>query len=466
MKKITLLLFVLIASVGFSQDLVLGFEAGESGGVNGATFGGMPAPTVMAGTGSNTSQVLEIVGNTAGEPWQGVNLNLTTNVNLSSTQTMTIDVKSATAITFLVKVNGGLSGAPAAAAEVTHNGDDTWQTLAFTFDTALDGQAAMANGIYSAFVIHAYWEAGEVTFFPGGSPIATPARTFYVDNIKGPADTCSNGIQDGDETGVDCGGSCPNVCSQPPTVAAPTPPTRAAADVVSIYSDKYAAIPAINLDAGWCGADAVTATTAGGNAVLAYNDRDCQGIDFDANQQDITGLTHIHVDLFIQTGTDLVGKVFNLKAVGPSGTGSDDTIIPIDINALSPAPVPGTWYSFDLEVAFTHPTMRQFAITSNLKNVVWYDNLYLHKNTTLGIEGNQLAKFKLYPNPTQDSWNIRSQSAIITSIRVYDVLGKNVLSIAPNKNETTINGSLLKPGMYFAKINTPNGQESLKLVKK
>ncbi|MEK6953048.1 MAG: hypothetical protein AABX29_08595, partial [Nanoarchaeota archaeon] len=27
------------------------------------------------------------------------------------------------------------------------------------------------------------------------------------------ADTCSNGIQDGDETGIDCGGSCPNPCS-------------------------------------------------------------------------------------------------------------------------------------------------------------------------------------------------------------------------------------------------------------
>ena len=57
----------------------------------------------------------------------------------------------------------------------------------------------------------------------------------------------------------------------PPTVAAPTPPVRNAADVVSIYSDAYAAISPINYDEAWCGAGAVTATTAGGDNVFAYN---------------------------------------------------------------------------------------------------------------------------------------------------------------------------------------------------
>ena len=80
MKKITLLLALLVSSIGFSQDLLLGFEAGESGGIDGSPFGGMAAPMVVAGTGSNTSQVLEIVANSGGEIWQGTNLNLTTDV--------------------------------------------------------------------------------------------------------------------------------------------------------------------------------------------------------------------------------------------------------------------------------------------------------------------------------------------------------------------------------------------------
>ena len=69
-KKITLLFALLIASIGFSQDLLLGFEAGESGGVNGGPFGGIAAPTVLLGTGSNTSQVLDMVGNSATALWQ------------------------------------------------------------------------------------------------------------------------------------------------------------------------------------------------------------------------------------------------------------------------------------------------------------------------------------------------------------------------------------------------------------
>jgi len=87
MKKITLLFILLSFSFGFSQNLLLGFEPGESGGIDGAPFGGMAAPIVEAGTGSNTTQVLKIVANSGNQIWQGINLNLTTDVDLTSTQT-------------------------------------------------------------------------------------------------------------------------------------------------------------------------------------------------------------------------------------------------------------------------------------------------------------------------------------------------------------------------------------------
>jgi hypothetical protein len=165
-----------------------------------------------------------------------------------------------------------------------------------------------------------------------------------------------------------------------PTVAAPTPPSRDAANVVSVYSDAYTSISPINYDAGWCGGTgAVTETTAAGDNIFAYNDKGCQGIDFDANRQDITGFTDLHVDLFIAAGTDLIGKVFNLKIE----TADSNITIPIDVNGLSPAPVPGTWYSFDTTITNTGASvmMRQLVITSNLNNAIWYDNLYLHKIT-------------------------------------------------------------------------------------
>ena len=98
---------------------------------------------------------------------------------------------------------------------------------------------------------------------------------------------------------------------------------------------------------------------------------------------------------------------------------------------------------------------------------VYYDNLYLHKDTVLSVDNKELLSFNVYPNPTQGNWTVKAQNNTkITSINVYDVLGKNVLSLSPSKNEETINGSSLKSGLYFAQNKTENGLKSVKLVKK
>ena len=167
--------FVFIDNVSVVEvmPLLLGFEPAESGSV-GAEFGGMAVPVVEDGTGSNTSKVLKIVGNPATDVWQGVNLTLTSLAGLATTQTMTMDVLSADPITFLVKATGGSGSAGTVAAAVTHPGGNTWQTLSFTFNTSLDGQAALADGTYSGFVIHTYWATGETSFFPNVTILLFP----------------------------------------------------------------------------------------------------------------------------------------------------------------------------------------------------------------------------------------------------------------------------------------------------
>lgn len=436
MKKITLFIALLISSLGFSQtyDLLASLNGTNLEGV----FGGTTAVYVTDPVGGS-DQVVRITSN-PGENWQGVNIdNFTSTFSLTSaTQlTMQLDVYSTTAITIAPKAQGGVSGAPQSVTTASHTGSGMWETLTFTFNQSLDGKVP-ANGVYADFALHINWNTVANTF---GAP---DGRIFYIKNLKGlsaapPADPA-------------------------PTTAAPTPPARVAADVVSIYSDAYAVIPAINLDQGWCGSPAIVAATAGGNAVLAYKNQNCQGIDFDANRQDLTGFTHIHVDLFIAAGTDLVGKVFNIKTVPGTGAESEFNI---DINALSPAPVPGTWYSYDKAITFTGPTTatRQVGVTSNLQNAVWYDNLYFHKNTTLGTKDFKIAGLNVSPNPSKNSWTVKTSNINMSAITVYDILGKNVLSLSPNASEASINGSSLKAGLYFAQIKTANGVSSIKLVK-
>ncbi|MFI1744725.1 T9SS type A sorting domain-containing protein [Thalassobellus sediminis] len=74
--------------------------------------------------------------------------------------------------------------------------------------------------------------------------------------------------------------------------------------------------------------------------------------------------------------------------------------------------------------------------------------------------------FKVFPNPTQNNWKVNTKSEKISSIRVFDILGKNVISISPNSNEATIDGTSLKRGMYFAQIKTAKGLKSIKIIKK
>ena len=148
--------------------------------------------------------------------------------------------------------------------------------------------------------------------------------------------------------------------------------------------------------------------------------------------------------------------------VGPAANGSDDTVIPIDINALSPAPVPGTRYSFDLAVSFTHQTMRQFAVTSNLKNVVWYDNLYLHKNTTLGVDDFFANAVKLHPNPAYGVVNISTPTNAVLEVSVHDLLGKLVIPVQTIQSQLNI--SSLNPGMYFVNMKQGTNTATKKLL--
>jgi hypothetical protein len=445
MKKITLLLLVLFSFSGYSQDLLLGFETGESGGIVGDPFGGAPAPIIEAGSGTNTTQVLKMVGNPAGEPWQGININLTSLVNLTTTQTMTMDVFSASAITFLVKVTGGVGGPAIVAASATHTGGSTWQTISFTFNTSLDGQAAPANGTYSGAVIHTYWAPGAVGFF--NPTVPTPARTFYIDNIKGPLGT-------------------PPVVAAPST-AAPTPPARAAADVRSIFSNAYTPIATLGyagdvdtFNTTWCPATTALVSIVG-NDTNIVSGLGCEGVAFQAGRFDATTFTHFHIDFWTATAT--AEKSFNVKFSNwNNGTGEANALELSMTNAnLLTNPNPGTWYSIDVPLSAFTPInganrndLVQFIITSNL-GTVYYDNLYLHKNTVLSTTDFVKNSLKMYPNPSRDILNISSEETI-EDISIYNTLGQVVFTQIGGNNKEAINVSSLPNGVYILSAQIGN----------
>lgn len=440
MKKITLLITLMFFSLGFSQELVTNgdFQTGMA-----APWTGNAANVVDLGGGEFVNQA-NVMG--AGTPFS-VNLSqeviLTSGLSYELTYEAFTD--SATGSRTMV-VGLGQAAAPFSAVVETVTLTDTPQT--FTSTITINYGDAVADRVI--------FDMGAATGF------------VFIDNVSvvETVDLCNDGTMNNGETEIDCGGPNCDACPAPPMVAAPTPPALAADDVVSIYSDAYAEIPGINFDAGFCGPGAVTEITPGGNPAFAYNAQACQGIDFDTNQQDTSGLqdgsgtVNFHVDLFIEAGTDLVGKVFNVLLVNPSG----DTPVNIDINALSPAPVPGTWYSFDRTITLNDPILRQVTVVSNLNNSVWYDNLYVFEAAALSTDDFAINNFNVSPNPTNNNWNLEANT-LVESIEVFDLLGKNVISLTPNSQNVAIDASSLNTGIYLARITANGSTRSLKLIK-
>ena len=76
----------------------------------------------------------------------------------------------------------------------------------------------------------------------------------------------------------------------------------------------------------------------------------------------------------------------------------------------------------------------------------------------LATEDNTLLKIALYPNPAEDILYLFNEStAEVTSIKVYDSLGKLVLE--QDNPSTQIDITSLSPGLFFAHIE--NGNDSL-----
>ncbi|WP_179317399.1 T9SS type A sorting domain-containing protein [Winogradskyella undariae] len=252
----------------------------------------------------------------------------------------------------------------------------------------------------------------------------------------------------------------------PPSAAA-DPIARNDWDVISLYSDAYTDVSS-TFDAGWCGFSSVQEVMVFGNPTQKYLNNACQGIVLDtavdASTFNTAAGTNLHVDVYIEAGTDLVSSVFNLKLVNQPGGAAFE----INLNAgSSPALVAGSWMSIDIPVDLTTFTgFKEFGITSNLPSKVWYDNLYVYRApTVLSTDEFELGNVSVYPNPTNSVWNVKTNNQNISLVQVFDILGKQVLSLNPNSAEVVINASELNEGIYLAKIISANGIKTIKLVK-
>ncbi len=261
-----------------------------------------------------------------------------------------------------------------------------------------------------------------------------------------------------------------------PTVAAPTPPARDASAVFSIYSDAYTNQPDVVFGAFGVGTQDIEEIQIEGDNTqqVGTTQPDPQFLLVDwGTIVDNTAMTHFHMDYWIDT-TLSVGLIANPALSNHVGDAGETSVFGL----TNPVNTFGEWVSIDLPLAdfdFGDATqqrdaLRQFVLTvagaENGSRTIFLDNIYLHNNTVLSTEEFTAINIAVFPNPSSDRWMISSDTQLITSVEVYDILGRRVMVETPNTNTHEINASNLRTGIYIANVATAQGQKTIKLIKK
>lgn len=453
MKKITLLLALALSTFAFSQIVTNGnFQTG-----NAVPWTGNAANVVDLGGMNYVNQATVAV---AGEPYF---TNLSQNVVLTN------------GITYELKFDAFTDAVTGSRNMIVGLGQNASPFIALTSTTTL---ISTSQTFTYQYTINYGESVGDRVIFDMGA-----ATGFvFIDNVSVTqvVNTCSNGVQDGNETGIDCGGSC-TPCIASPIVAAPTPPARPAADVKSIFSNAYAPIAVMNYagvdgspsndntyNTSWCPANTSLVSVAG-NDTNRVTGLSCEGVAFLSGRFNATSFTNFHIDIWTDTPTQ--DKSFNVKFSNwNGGTGEANAVAYSVTNAnLLPTTNPGTWISLDIPLSSFNGIggsgrndLAQFVITSDL-GTVFYDNLYLHKNT-LATATFEKSGIKMYPNPANNNFTIEANTNV-EKVSIINLIGQEVISRTPNSKVTTLDISNLESGVYIVRTISSGVISTSKIIK-
>ncbi len=449
MKKITFLLSFLLVSFGYSQSLPIDFDDALDANFVG---GGGSAFSVIDNSGDMVGQ---IVGGTD-QFNSRIDLALDTYIDMTtSNKTFTFDFYTSEAVVMTglfqlgAKQPGGVDTFPIEM-QFTTDGNIGWQTITLDFNGA-------TNGFPNQGAAVEYGQYAQISVFTNFGDTGT--STYWVDDIAGAA----NGM------------AVPQ--TPEPTDAPPTPPARSAANVISLYGDAYGTALGLN-NVPWDDPTSFTEEEVAGNNVLKLSLGTFMGSSL-GSVADASGMTHFHMDFWVADDF-LGGQVFNPKLSNHAAGAGETNAISSTIALPGDGTQNQTWVSYDVEIEtmmvdedgdnnnapYERANITEFLITTaGLIGTAYLDNVYLHNNTVLSTDDFSKSSFKAYPNPTQDIWTVKGQNTQIETIRVYDVLGKQVLALIPNSSEAIISSSGLKSGIYFAQIETLSGIDNIRLIK-
>ncbi len=285
---------------------------------------------------NSSAQVGKMIKN-EGQTWGGSTIALEEAIDFSANKTFQVKVYSPRAgAKVLLKVENADDSSINYEVEAETTKANEWETLTF------DYSGVDASQTYNKVIL---------IFDNGTAGDGSDNFTFYIDDIE---------LVSGGET------TDPTA----PTTAAPVP-TQDAAGVISIYSDAYTNITGVDYNPGWGQATVQSEVAIEGNNTMLYTGLNYQGIDFAGNAQDVSGMTHLHIDYWTQNSTTLNAYLIS----------SD----PVETAKALTVPTTG-WVSIDIPLADFSPVDLADVVQMKFDGDgdIYLDNIYFYKTASSG----------------------------------------------------------------------------------
>ena len=157
-------------------------------------------------------------------------------------------------------------------------------------------------------------------------------------------------------------------------VAAPTAPTAAAADVVSVYSDSYTDVVVTEWNPDWGQTTTLETVTIADNSFLKYSNLNYSGLvtNYDPGT-DISAMTHVRFDYWTISSIKLGLKLVN-TAYENNDDGKKEALA--SVSAISK----GKWVSVEIPLSdYTNDASKFMQLVWDGNGDVYIDNLYFVK---------------------------------------------------------------------------------------
>ena len=187
---------------------------------------------------------------------------------------------------------------------------------------------------------------------------------------------------------------------------------------------------------------------------------------YDVSVGDLSLIVHVAVTNWNTEAADNMGSDDEVSLLMTADYGTTWTVLEA-WNASNQPATNGTEFVYDLsgmtgEIQFAF--LGSDGTTDDSQDYDFHVG-YMELTSALSVQNIELTNaLRSYPNPVIHSLTIQSQDNI-QDVTVFNMLGQRVARLAPNANHVQVDMSTLKTGVYFAKVTTAKGTETLRILK-